>query len=807
MKAIINKLVLLFIVCMIFFSVFTMVSCQTKDFEIFPEQSETDIYGEKNETTGLWEVKPVALPQAYNETVALKKTKKLKKGYYSASLSVLSESTNFDNNIHIVFGIYANGKVLALKEIYNNEFSEKNQLQNFRVVFYSKRLQGVTFYVYTTNRSGAAVDRISVKTASKKDYNNYSKKIEDINAEVFKAKKTEGFDSQALYIFNASKAAYSVYDTQTGYDVLLLVSALQGLVNRNNTYLFVIFDGKTDNYWLNYLKTERQIFNGRTRTVEISSVQDLLYTFKDFYKGFCLWDDAVPATENIACTVAGVEDVLPLRKNYALYNFLSVQNNFNIKKDLTGLFDGKGNIHGTDIESTGSAKNDAYLWAKENYLDKGLTNPTLMANHLDSFSFEKSGVFHSYYALDQCFLLNKDYYIANKAFFWDLTCLDNVAPNDDKGQPLGTDLKTLRQILQVQNTRANGKVTVIGGFVPWYIKYTSKAGYGNEGQVEPEEAEWAFARLFGEYYMIKDADAYGQTSLANASVYSKIERAPQSTVRPSLTDEQLFDLCVEQGYIDENGNVIDNNYICLYMGDYDSSAWIMKNMPAIINDKNLGFVPMCFPVNASIYERAGFIYNYMYDKFAENKNVRFIADHNGYGYLDIVSLDKAELLAGSVETYLQEAKNFNAAYGLTAQGFLIDTWGTTQEIFGHWETLLKPYSEVFPTGVSITTSAQMPFIDGCFGVRTQKAVVPWTKIVSFPNGSASSKQISVLLNEFKSIKGVNFSLLRTVVSTPTQLKNVLDDANGLGVNIIVLDYEIYYFLAEYHCIRTGNIIN
>lgn len=801
----IKKLASAIIVLSTLLSLFPLVGCGfEKNYSFYPEQSEVAVYGNKNEQTGLWDVDPISLSQAYNETFAIQKTQKLKKGYYSVSVAIASKSISFDYNVSAVFGVYANREALGLKELSNSHFVKEDVLQEFEFCFENPKKQDVTFVLYTTNRVSVSIDKMFVKKIDKARYEGYCLSVKENDKAVFETEKLEEFDQNKLYVFKAKDVVFNLNATQTTYDVLLLASCLQGLVNRNGTHLYVWYNDKPDAYWFEYLSSDQRILDGKS-VVEINSVQGLLHTFKDFYSGFCLWETDVPATENVACTIAGVENTLPLRKDGALYDYLSTEEGFSVKKDLCGMFTGKGVIPETQRESSGSAKCDAYLWAKEKYLDEGLTNSTLMAYHLDAFSFEKSGIFNSYYSMSQCFLLNKDYYVKNKAFFWDLTCLDDIVPNDDKTQPLGTDLATLRELLKSQNEMANGEVTVIGGFVPWYIKYTSSAGYGNEGQVAPETSEWTFSRLFGEYYAIKDADAYGQTSLANASIYSQVAKNPEITKREYKTDEQLYNYCVENGYIDENGDVVANNYVCVYMGDYDSSAWIMTNMPQIMNDENLGFVPMCFPINASIYDRAGFVYNYMYEHFADNPNVRFIADHNGYGYLDVVSLNEAQNINGSVESYLDKAVQFNSMYGLSAQGFLIDTWGNPNDVFGKWESLIKPYSEAFPVGVSVTTSAQMPFIDGCFAVQTEEGYVPWTKIVSFPNASNSLKQVNVLLSEFKSIRSVNFKLLRTVVSMPTQLKSVFDDAVSLGAKITALDYEVYYYLAEYHSVRNGNI--
>ena len=126
-----------------------------------------------------------------------------------------------------------------------------------------------------------------------------------------------------------------------------------------------------------------------------------------------VWDETVPATSNVAATICGVEDRLPVRyskKINSLYHILTNEYRLEVKVNLTGMFKNRvsGKITGTNIDSTLSAKNDAYLWAKSKFLDTGKVNATVMANHLDAFSWDKSGLSMTYYNLQVQLLANKD---------------------------------------------------------------------------------------------------------------------------------------------------------------------------------------------------------------------------------------------------------------------------------------------------------------------------------------------------------------------------------------------------------------
>lgn len=44
-------------------------------------------------------------------------------------------------------------------------------------------------------------------------------------------------------------------------------------------------------------------------------------------------------------------------------------------------------------------------------------------------------------------VVNQDYFISQKAFFFDLYFWDDETPNDDPNQPLGNDFKTVGYIM------------------------------------------------------------------------------------------------------------------------------------------------------------------------------------------------------------------------------------------------------------------------------------------------------------------------------------------------------------------------
>jgi hypothetical protein len=57
--------------------------------------------------------------------------------------------------------------------------------------------------------------------------------------------------------------------------------------------------------------------------------------------------------------------------------------------------------------------------------------------------------------IEHALTTNQDYFVANKAFFFDLSIWADEAPIDDPGQPLGADRATLLAILKSANSRCH----------------------------------------------------------------------------------------------------------------------------------------------------------------------------------------------------------------------------------------------------------------------------------------------------------------------------------------------------------------
>ncbi|MEI7422296.1 MAG: GxGYxYP domain-containing protein [Prolixibacteraceae bacterium] len=125
------------------------------------------------------------------------------------------------------------------------------------------------------------------------------------SCDVVVAKDSSG--SFPLYSYTLSKCA-----TAEAYDEAMVVACLQGIINRKAPTVYIpSATNSTPSYWLKLFTSKGKWLNGH----EIKPLPDLdaLFTLADEkVKGAVIWDPAVPASMNVATTIAGIEDWIVL---------------------------------------------------------------------------------------------------------------------------------------------------------------------------------------------------------------------------------------------------------------------------------------------------------------------------------------------------------------------------------------------------------------------------------------------------------------------------------------------------------------
>ncbi|MBQ9359260.1 MAG: hypothetical protein IJT95_06930 [Abditibacteriota bacterium] len=577
--------------------------------------------------------------------------------------------------------------------------------------------------------------------------------------------------AEPVYVLDLSpmalRGAGTLREAQTLWDTLLLASSVQGIVNRTSPDVYVIFtgteaseDGSVDRFWLSRL--QEGFIKGRPLK-PVGDVWSLVRLYRNRIKGLAVYDPAVPATANAAVTAAGCDDLLPVRYDTSpgsAYLRLTEDLKLPVKARLvnpdgSSRFTGSGLIPDTRIPSSGSAKCDAYLWAKAKYLDTGKCDPSQLGYYIDAAWIESPWGRPS-----NCCLGNRDYIISRRGFCLDLSPWEDEAPGDDPGQKPGTDARTFGEILAACAKRLGGKkLTCVSGYLPWDKKYSDAAG-GKHGVVE---GEWALAGLLSSFNAYLDADAVNYPGMCNASFFALEplkKRYPQNRPEPAVKPEHKC-------------------YICFYAGDYDSAAWMYQNLPRIWNDPARGSEPMCWGFDPNLAERFATGFNYL--RGTATPQDCFVGGDSGAGYLNpgFLSEPRPSGLPSAAALWKKHCSYWYRRFDLSITGFLLE--GNAPPMSPELWDALAEFSPDGAAGMYMPESGlykDMPFVVNRFDeIRFDK-----------------SQKERYIRNLVKLSRGKKpcFILARHILWTPSEQKEFMEALSREGDFVRT---DIYTFMA------------
>jgi len=539
------------------------------------------------------------------------------------------------------------------------------------------------------------------------------------------------------------------------HDIVRLIVSLQGLYNRDfeetDSLLHLTYNSD-DTFWYNYISGEGMFLENH-EMVDLNTFDEFWSIFGEIITehGMVLWDGDVPATANVAGTICGVDGYLPVRYDTAeksLYNTL-LSRGVEVKMSLVDMFTGEGKIPDTDIDSTGSTKNDAYIWAAEKYLEK--TSKDYIAYTLDAagcvsgnFIYETSKATQGVDAFWNS-LYNHDYYVMKGMFFFDLTINATEAPCDDPDQPKGTDRETCEYLMKKYYEHRGGELAQLIGFPPWWMKYTTHHDLGN---IVATTLEWDFTDFITRYNLIKEADAAMPCCMTNASVYNKfpLEEKYESAAKKAWNES-------------EEHEVYDKytRYFTIYMGDYDSSAWFKDLVPGFWDDSARGTLPIAWGFNPNLCERAPMVWDYVMKNQSENDF--FMSGDSGAGYVIPTSLvnDKLRDYPSAADQWVSYCQKYFNLFDLDITGFIINgNYAIDNDVF-------EMYNEISPVGSFHNTSMKRLVI---------YKGVPYLHMMNGISKTPEQSTYEAMYNYAQ--HRVNFAIYRTVQQNPTDMKKTVE---------------------------------
>lgn len=402
-----------------------------------------------------------------------------------------------------------------------------------------------------------------------------------------------------MYTFTIPKNA------SNRYEIALTVASVQGIYNPVAERKLYVLDptvpASTD--VLNTMTDNDRWLSVIDRLSLDSDMVKLLSLVKDIVKTVVIWDPGVPATVNVATTVAGVETGIVMSPGqYEAYaNDLPAD----VKViSLVGKFTG---------EETGSAKNDAYRWAIREYLATGKCSTAYIC------SFEDA------YGRNMRYTYSRDVAVREKAFVFDLSPWKDEVPKDDQTQELGTDLATYMLMLEtLQQVRGTTSVTEIIGFFPAQ-KYSDT---GNDdtwtSKYKGTQVEWKFAYLFTPYQCYWNPSA---EYAMNMTVHSTYE----------ISDDLWQNRPEEEIELDDSEDMI---YMMIVMGDYDSVGSFYTKMTVNWENRFRGKLPLAWSFNPNLIDHYPDLVEYFYSTATPNDY--FVANVGGAGWYNPSRVEDTE---------------------------------------------------------------------------------------------------------------------------------------------------------------------
>lgn len=559
-----------------------------------------------------------------------------------------------------------------------------------------------------------------------------------------------------------------------------LIASLQGLINRafgmddDHTVLVNFALDGSDKFWMTEMTSKGVFTQLNSKKIIVSSMDAFYETFANQLKycGMVTWDGGVPATSNVAATICGVDGYLPVLKGSSIETKLAgmgVEEKISLFNKFTGELGTK--IPDTEQDSSGSAKNDAYRWALEKYMDRcsayyvgyildgGVTIP-------DNYWSQRN------YAQLNC-IENFDYLIARQAFCFDLNPNPNDVVCDDPSQPAGTDHATFIMILQKRYERAKGAMGQMMGFPPWWIKYTvdTPGDTGHNGKLGGPQLEWLFCEYITSYNMAMEADAAHPCSMSNGSFMYKYRVTATEFKNTDTKEEDML--------------TFDSNkrYFTMYVGDYDSSAWMKNYLANFWRDSARGTLPLMWAFNPNLSNRIPVVWEYIY---ATKSDKDYIVAGEGAGYTMpgyfIENRETGELRDASEgwDVWIEYSKKYYQLFDIDITGFIINSQSGSLEVKGINPEIMTQYNKLSPVGSFTNASSSrkqaLALQDG----------VPYVYLYNEIPFNADPQDTTAFEGMYNYDRGsmgaYNFSAYRTVVQAPSTIKEVVEAYTSYATN-------------------------
>ena len=419
------------------------------------------------------------------------------------------------------------------------------------------------------------------------------------------------------------------------------------------------------------------------------------------------------------------------------------------------------------MPTTDSAKNDVYRFAMERWLKTGQTDPSyfwydcdaiMLGSMRNVYAPELYGKLGNQAEFQHNGMFNGDYWISHRAFVFDLMPWGGYAPDDEPTQPAGRDMATWNDMLEIAYHQRQGEFGVIGGFVPWWIKYKNKG----EGNVA---GEWDSVSLGTSYNMVYDSDA--AVGIGNASFFAHL---PQMT-----PDELKTPPPPEVPY--KNGTI----YLAFCMMDFDGTSWANQIPTAMYADPNRGKLPLNWCINPIIHCRIPQSMRYLYENRTPQDYFGFAS--NGVGYLNPMALTNrlGRVKESGIPRYEAFARDYYRRYAIEYNPYY-----ATREFVSPWIQMASRLDKGFGFSQGYIPQQLVNGVPATF--------VPFFHV---SQGREFDAEMLRVFADSEKLAGRSplFKIYRLVVFTPSMVTHGVDEARKTHPNAKVEIVDLRNFFA------------
>jgi hypothetical protein len=555
-------------------------------------------------------------------------------------------------------------------------------------------------------------------------------------------------ERKALHLYTLSHDG-----TSASYDEALAVTSLQGIINRESPDVYLLSRKKTPpQFWLDLLGKEGRWLEGRKHEL-LAEISALVKLAGSRLKGAVIWDPAVPASVNVATTIAGIHDAIVLSPEMA--DRYLAEWRLPVLKDLRGLFTGA---------ETGSKKNDAYRWAIREYLAKGLCSSHLLCLFEDSFSTRTRG--------DIGYVDTRDWAVKNRAFVFDLSPWGDERPADDPGQRPGLDLETYRMILAETLRHSAGKhMTELTGFFA-FSKYSRMPDH--QSAHEPIPTEWETVWLISPYNCYQNTIS---SDCFNQSLHSQAPRQP-----------------LQQHRAAKPVPLENKTYVCLFMADYDSAAALYEILPNHWHNADRGKIPLAWGINPNLLETYPDLIAYFYSTASPADT--FTADACAAGYVNPSRIRREYL-----PLFVQHNQRFFREAGMTLAPMVLDKVHPSPEV-------KDAFRQFAPDGFAtdVQPKGYAPYVPDAFSV-SERHVWKGMPVLPLEPGQDADVMANAIAKDGGKLPA--FHLFRIVWKSPDYAVRTVASLRQKcpAANVEVLDPYNFFALFKQYQERQGRALS